>query len=141
MSKAEGAGESNIIEPARALPSKYLEPIMYLADRMASADKKMVTKERSVIDVLAEAVNKKGFRRSRSYLDLDEDKACSMLDVAPAKRGALVVMALVLKSDHERLDVEHQYFRKIRDKLGTDPIIVPVDLEAHRQLALKYLVG
>ena len=141
MSAEEGAGDSNVIEPARALPSKYLEPIMYLADRMALADRKTVTKERSVIDVLAEAVNKKGFRTERSFMDLDEDKACSKLDVVPAKRAALVVMALVLKSDNERVDAEHEYFHRIRNKLGADPITVPVDLEAHRQLALKYLAG
>lgn len=141
MSGEEGASESNVIEPTRALPSKYVEPIMYLADRMASADKKTVSKERSIIDVLAEAVNRTGFRTERTFMELDEDKACSILDVVPAKRCALVVMALVLKSDHQRVDAEHQYFHKIREKLGTDPVVVPLDLEAHKQLALKYLTG
>lgn len=141
MSGADAAGESNVIEPARALPSKYVEPIMYLADRMATADKKVVSKERSIIDVLAEAVNKKGFRNERSFMDLNEDKACAVLDVEPAKRGALVVMALVLKADHQRVDAEHDYFHKIRGKLGSAPITVPVDLEAHKTLALKYLAG
>lgn len=141
MTGAEGESSSKVIEPARALPSKYLEPIMYLADRMATADKKMVTKERSVIDDLAEAIHKKNFRSDRSYMDLNEDKACSLLNIEVAKRAALVVMTLVLKADHKRVDAEHAYFRKIRGKLGTDPVIVPVDLAAHKTLALKYLVN
>ena len=141
MSGAEEENSNNVIEPERALPSKYLEPIMYLADRMATADKKMVTKERSVIDDLAEAVKKKSFRHERSFMDLNEDKACSLLNIEVAKRAALVVMTLVLKADHQRVDAEHAYFRKIRGKLGTDPVIVPVDLAAHKSLAMKYLVG
>ena len=140
MTGAEGESSNKVIEPTRALPSKYLEPIIYLADRMASADRKMVTKERSVIDDLAAAVNKKSFRSDRSFMDLDEDKACSLLDIEAAKRAALVVMTLVLKADSKRVDSEHSYFRKIRVKLGTDPVIVPVDLAAHKSLALKYLV-
>ena len=141
MATTDTPGDSNVIEPARPLAKKYLEPIMYLADRMAFADKNVVVKERSVIDVLAEAANKKNFRTERSFMDLDEDKACAMLDVDAAKRGALVVMALVLKVDKKRLDTEHAYFRKIRGKLGTDAVTVPVDLAAHQKLALKYLVG
>lgn len=141
MTTTDAGSESNIIEPTRALPKKYVEPILYLADRMSSADKHVVVKERSIIEDLAEAANRKNFRSERGFADLSEDKACQMLEIDAAKRGALVVMALVLKADLSRVDSEHEYFRKIRAKLGAQPVTVPVGLEAHKQLALKYLVG
>ena len=31
--------ESHVIQPVRALPRKYVEPILYLADRMSEAAK------------------------------------------------------------------------------------------------------
>ena len=141
MTTTDAGSESNIIEPTRALPKKYVEPILYLADRMSAADKNIVVKERSIIEDLAEAANKKNFRSERGFTDLTEDKACGMLDIDAAKRGALVVMALVLKADQARVASEHDYFRKIRDKLGAEPVTVPVGLEAHKALALKYLMG
>jgi hypothetical protein len=138
---AGSESDSNVIEPTRALAKKYVEPILYLADRMSAADKTIVVKERSIIEDMAEATNKKNFRSERGFADLTEDKACQMLDIDAAKRGALVVMALVLKADQARVDSEHEYFHKIRAKLGAEAVTVPVGLEAHKALALKYLVG
>ena len=50
-------------------------------------------------------------------------------------------LALVLKADFARLDSEHAFFHEIRATLGTAPVTVPVSIEAHKALALKYLVG
>ncbi len=131
----------NVIEPTRALPKKYVEPILYLADRMATADKDFEVHERRIIDDLASAANKKGFRNERWFKDFTEKSACDLLDIEAAKRAALVVLALVLKSDSKRKPEEHEFFTRVRTMLGTAPVTVPVDLETHRQLALKYLIG
>jgi hypothetical protein len=141
MEDKEASGESQIVQPARPLPKKYHEPILYLADRMSESDKNVAVKERSVIEDLAAAVNKGNFRAEKWYREMTEENACGLLDIEAAKRGALVVLALVLKSDQNRLDSEHDFFRKIREMLRTAPVTVPVDLEAHRALAFKYLAG
>ncbi len=55
----QGAAQgSQVIQPARPLPKKYMEPILYLADRMAEADKEVAVKERSIIEDLAQAAKK-----------------------------------------------------------------------------------
>ncbi len=141
MNHPDSNGESQVIQPTKALPKKYVDPILYLADRMASVDKNVVIKETSIIETLAQAANKKDFRFERSYKEFTQESACAMLDIEAAKRGALVVMSLVLKADQTRLDTEHEYFTKIRTLLGSDPVAVPIDLETHKQLALKYLAG
>ena len=141
MNQPDSNGDSQVIQPAKALPKKYVDPILYLADRMASVDKNVVIKEVSIIEILAEAANKKDFRHERSYRDFTQESACAMLNIEAAKRGALVVLSLVLKADQSRLDTEHEYFTKIRTLLGSDPVAVPIDLESHKQLALKYLAG
>lgn len=131
--------ESQVIHPARALPRKYVNAILYLADRMSEADKKVVVKERSVIEELADAVGKKAFRTERWYRDMSVEKACGQIDIQAAKRATLVVLALVLKADFARLDSEHEFFHRIRKSLEADPVTVPVAVEAHKALALQYL--
>ena len=141
MSAEEPGNESQIIQPSKALPRKYIAPILYLADRMSSADKNVVVKERTLIEQLAEAASRKDFRSERWYKEFTQETACSVLDIDAAKRGALVVLSLVLKADSTRLESEHEYFTKIRTMLGAQPVIVPKDLEAHKQLAMKYVAG
>ena len=139
--KQNSLEESRIAEPVHKLASKYLNPIFYLADRMSSADKKVVVKERSIIEDLAESAGKLDFRLERWFRDMTLDRACEILDVKPAKRGALVILSLVLKADLKRVDEEHEFFHQIRDKLEAEPVTVPVSLDAHKALALKYLTG
>ena len=141
MEEEEKPGASHVIQPARPVRKKYVDAILYLADRMSEADRKVVVKERSVIEDLAEAVGKEGFRYERWYREMSVEKACGLLNVEAAKRCTLVVPALVLKADFARLDSEHAFFHEIRATLGTAPVTVPVSIEAHKALALKYLVG
>lgn len=132
--------ETQVLQPDRAVPKKYIPAILYLAERMASSDRNTVARERSVIDDIAEAVDLKNFRHAKDFKELTEDKACKALEIQLAQRAALVVMALVLKADDKRRPEEHDFFRRVREKLGAPPITVPVDLGAHRSLAFKYLV-
>ena len=140
MEEIPGGG-SNVMEPSKPLPRKYVEPILYLADRMASADKEIAPKERHIIDDLAQAANRKGFRDERWFRTLTEEAACKALDIEIAKRGALVVLALVLKADSARKPEEHQLFTRIRTKLEAPPVTVPLELDSHKKLALKYISG
>jgi len=133
------APKSGIVVPARKLHTKYIEPILYLADRMARSDKEVAASERHTVDALAAKAGQKGFRTKAWFRDLDDDTACQRLDIDAAKRGCLVVLTLVLKVDLKKRPEEHDYFHKLRVKLGADPIIVPVDLEEHRKLAHKYI--
>ncbi len=139
MDNPDANGDSQVIQPKRALPKKYLEPILYLADRMSSVDKEVAIKEVSIIVTLAEAANKKNFQTERWFKEFTQEKACAMLDIDAAKRGALVVMSLVLKADKNRLPSEHEYFTKIRKLLGAEAVAVPIDMESHTLLALLYL--
>ena len=135
------APKSNVIHPARPLHRKYVEPILYLADRMAESDNELAAAERRMVDFLAANAKEKDFRRQKWYRELSDKSACERLDIDAAKLGALVVLTLVLKSDIKKKPEEHSYFTRIRTQLGAPPIVVPVDIEAHRKLALQYIGG
>ena len=139
MSSSDSRDQSAVVHPARPLSKKYLEPIFYLAEGMAAADKHVVPKENRIIDLMAHAAGLKGFRNSKNYRGLTQQKACDQLDIEAAKRAALVIIALVLKADFNRVHSEHEYFTRIRSALNAGPIVVPVGLDAHRDLALAYL--
>ena len=129
----------NIHAPEQPLPRKYLQSILYLADRMSEADGNVVPLERRMIEALAEAADMKDFRNDNDYRRLSEFKACSMLDIEEAKAAALVVISLVMKSDYINRDEELSFFSKIRGMLKCEPVSVPTDLQAHKELAMKFL--
>ena len=131
---------SNIDAPEQPLPRKYLQSILYLADRMAAADGNVVAKERRMIESLAEAAHMMDFRNDSSYRQLNDHRACSTLDLEEAKSAALVVISLVMKANAVNRGEKLEYFRKVRGMLHCDPITVPTDMHAHKELALKYLV-
>lgn len=141
MTGSDSGEHSAVVHPARRLSKKYLEPIFYLAEGMAAADKHVVPPENRMIDFLADSAGLKGFRSSKDYRGLTQQRACERLDIKVAKRAALVIIALVLKADFNRVHSEHEYFTRIRTALNADPIVVPVDLDAHRELALAYIRG
>ena len=132
-------GESQVVHPTRVLHRKYVEPIIFLADRMAIVDGQVVPKERKLVEDLAKAAKMKNFRHERWYRDLDDRKACQAIDVEPARQAAMVVLSLVLKADKIREESEHEFFREIRGMIGAKPVTVPVDFEAHKTLAIEYL--
>ena len=130
---------SNVKQPQRPLREEVVLPILFLADRMAKVDESAVREEASVIDTLAEAAEMGDFREEPGYRLFGEDEACDALNAESAKTGALVLMSLVLKADCERAEPEHEFFTKIRTKLNAEPVTVPINIKAHRRLALSYL--
>jgi hypothetical protein len=124
--------------PSRALPRKYAEPILYLADRMAGMGPGSA-KARAVLTHLAEAAGLKDYARQQWFRELNDTRACQRLEVDPAKRGALVVLALLIKVDEHAGESHRAYFTKVRTLLGSDPITVPADAEEHKRLALGFL--
>jgi hypothetical protein len=137
----ESAPGSNVRHPARALPKRYVEAILYLADRMADADHEVAGTERRIINELALCAKIKDFRKAKWYRQMSDQAACDRLEADVAKNGAMVVMTLVLKADLKKRPEEHQYFTRIRQLLGAPPIVVPVEVEAHRALAREYMGG
>lgn len=133
------APTSQIAKPPRALHRKYLEPIFYLADRMCAVDGEVAPNERRVLDELSEAGGVKAFRSSQSFRHLTVENACKALDMTTAKNGAMVIMTLLLKADAERKDAEKRFFTRVRESLGMERVVVPVDFEEHKSLALAYL--
>jgi hypothetical protein len=90
---------------------------------------------------LAKAAKYKDFRHEKWYLDFTVEKACQAINIDSARVGLLVVLALLLKADAARQDTEHAFFTRVRQLVGGDPVTVPKDLEAHRQLAMEYISG
>jgi hypothetical protein len=131
--------QAHIETPAHPVPHRYLEPILYLAERMVQSDRIEPIPEKRMVDELAKAVGYENIRRQPWYRSLDDKKACEQLDLATTKKAALVVMALVLKADTNRGDPAKEFFRKMRETMGADPVVVPGDLEEHKKLALRYL--
>ena len=129
-----------IQRPARPLSSHIAKPILFLAERMAQADQDSVPRETRMIDRIADAVGLPTFRYQPWFRDMTEAAALSQLNSELAKRGTLVVLSLILKADVKRKDSEMAYFRRIREALGAEPVTVPVELEAHLDLALAYFL-
>lgn len=130
---------SNVLHPPRPLSRVTLQPILYLADRMAAADNEVRPRETRMVDLLAEAALMTGFRHQDWYKQLNEEKALARIQTEQAKLGCLVVLTLLLKADGKRRPEESVYFTRIRTALGAPPITVPVELEAHKALALEYV--
>jgi hypothetical protein len=124
--------------PTRALPRKYAEPILYLADRMSGMGQ-AGSKERATLQHLAESAGLKDYGRQQWFRELNDQRACQRLDIESAKRGALVVLALLIKTDPQAADAHRAYFTKVRTLLGSEPITVPADVEEHRRMALGFL--
>jgi hypothetical protein len=133
--------QRHIEQPTHPLPRKYIEPIMYLAERMSQQDKLVPAPSPRMVDRLAEALQLKDFRRAPWFRGFNEQRACEAIDMETVKRGTLVVLTLVLKADTTRGEHAKAWFSKVREMLGTDAIAVPAELEAHLDLALRYLVG
>jgi hypothetical protein len=127
--------------PTHAVPRKYIEPIMYLAERMSQQDKLVPAPGKRIVDELAEALRIKDFRRQPWFRSLNDQRACSLIDMESIKRAALVVLALVLKADTTRGDAAKAYFTRIRELLGVDAVSAPAELEAHKDLVLRHLLG
>ena len=124
--------------PTRALPRKYVEPIVYLADRMVGMGQGG-HKERGTFHLLAEAAGMRDYARQQWFRELNDQRACQRLDIDSAKRGALVVLALLIKADPQAGEAHRAYFTKVRILLGAEPITVPADVEEHRRMALGFL--
>jgi hypothetical protein len=133
------APTSQITKPPRALHRKYMEPIFYLADRMCAVDGEVAPNERRVLEELSEAGGVKAFRTTPTFRHLTVDSACKSLDMTTAKNGAMVIMTLLLKADAERREAEHRFFSRVRETLGMERVVVPVDFDEHKSLALAYL--
>jgi hypothetical protein len=132
--------KTNVTHPPRPVSRRTAEPILYLAERMASADDEAVPREERVIDQIADAVGMPTFRHQPWFREMTEQAAVQRLNTELAKMATLVVLALILKADVKRKPAEHAYFTHIREALGAPPITVPVDLEEHRRLAMEYFV-
>ena len=130
---------SNLKQPQHPLRKDQVLPILFLADRMAKVDGSVVQEEESVIDTLADAAEMTDFREERGYRLFGEDEACNALKAELARTGAMVLMSLVLKGDCERAQPEHEFFTRIRAKLNAEPVTVPIDIEAHKELAFRYI--
>jgi hypothetical protein len=124
--------------PTRALPRKFAEPILYLADRMCGMGQ-AGPMERGMLQHLAEAAGLKDYARQQWYRELNDQRACQRLDIDSAKRGALVVLALLIKCSAQAGEAHRNYFTKVRTLLGAEPITVPADVEEHKRLALGFL--
>jgi tellurite resistance protein len=131
---------TGVIWPGRPVSRRTAEPILFLADRMASADQIAVPREERVISQIADAVGMPTFRHQPWFRQMTEAAAIERLNTDLSRRAALVVMALILKADLQRKPSELAYFRRIREALGADPVTVPVDLEEHRKLVMTYFV-
>ena len=139
MTEQSPDSATHVLHPARTLHRKYIEPILYLADRMSASDGQILPKERKLVEELAKAAKVGEFRHEQWYRDLTDDKACQAINIEAARQGLLVVMSLLLKADESRKDSEHSFFTKIRTLVGGDPITVPVEFDAHKGLALEYI--
>lgn len=131
--------DAKIERPNHPLPRSYVEPIIFLADQMARKNRIIPVPENRMVDELADAAGIDTKQIKKWFHGMDDDDACEKIDLDLAKMGALVVMALVLKTDTTGGDEATAYFTMIRKKLGADPITVPSNLEAHKELALSYL--
>lgn len=130
---------SQVERPAHPLPRRYIEPIIFLAHRMASMDKLSPPSEQPMVNQLTDASHVENPKQQSWFRDLNDNVACDKLELDTVKRGALVILCLVMKSDTIMGDEAKGYFSKIRGLLEAEPVTVPVELEDHKKLAISYL--
>ena len=139
MNPLQDTPRRTIHHPDRPVRAEYLEPLLFLADRMATRDARQPPPERSMVDRLAEMAGAGNLRDSDGYRRLSVATACDRLATERARMGALVILALVMKSDTQGGESARAYFSEIRERLGMDAIAVPAAIEEHLGLALEYL--
>lgn len=135
------AVQKHIAWPSHPIPRKYIEPILYLAERMSQQDKISPAEGPRMVDQIAAALKVKEFRRQPWFRGMNEQRACAQIDLETVKRGTLAVLSLVMKCDTTRGENAKAYFTKVREMLEQDPIAVPAELDAHRDLVMRYLLG
>lgn len=141
MTEENNQKEEKIFYPQRQLSRKTAEPILFLAEKMADADRDKVPRESRMIDIIADAVGMATFRHQPWFRDMTQDAAVSRITTDMAKKATMVVLSLVLKADSSRKPEEHVFFTWVRTQIGADPITVPVALEDHKKLALMYFLA
>jgi hypothetical protein len=129
----------SIAAPQPPERGEFLEPILFLAEQMAAADPLEPRPARPMVDRLAGLCGRSDFRRQPGYPLLDEGAACARLSTERARQGALVVLALVLKTDTCGGPAAHACFARISGRLDEAPLAVPTQVQQHLELALTYL--
>ena len=135
-----GPSKSHKLSPSnRPIRHYHLEPILFLADRMAKLGSGMDIGSRQMVDKLARLLGMAEFRQQDWYRTMTDQRACTILNREWARKGALVTLALVRKRVGREGRKAGEYFTRIRRLLGEEPISVPADPAAHLSLALDYL--
>ena len=141
MNVAGHGVQKHVERPNHPVPRKYMEPILYLAERMSQHDRILPPPATRTVDALAEMLGLKDFRRQPWFRQMNEQRAAAALDLETAKRATLVVLTLVMKTDTTLGESAKRYFTELREMLGADPIAVPADLAEHKDLVERFLVG
>ena len=125
--------------PLHALPRKFIEPILFLGDRLTHVGNRSMRDAKAALVEIARSVGLADYADQRWFRDMSDQRACELLDVDTAKRGALVLLALLIKTDPESGEAHRSFFTRIRTRLNADPVTVPVSLDQHRRLVDSYL--
>jgi hypothetical protein len=96
-------------------------------------------KARAVLQEVAQSAGMSGYTQQHWFRDLTDQRACELLDMETARRGALVLLALLIKSDPNAGEAHRAFFTRVRTRMGADPVSVPVSMEQHRKLAESYV--
>ena len=126
--------------PSHALPRKYVEPILYLAVEMTELSSRGGP-HTELLRQLGEAAGQPNPAHQPWYRELNDKTATQRLNVETAKRGALVILALLIKVDPHAGEGHRNFFTRIRTALAAEPITVPADVDEHKRLAFSFLRG
>ncbi|MDH5751589.1 MAG: hypothetical protein OEZ59_04140 [Deltaproteobacteria bacterium] len=153
MEKNGNGNAVHIHIPQHAIPKKYLEPIFFLAGKMAEktdleefdgiaeVSHDQISDDERMVDRLAKLAGLENIKKQRWFRELDEKKACERLDIETAKMAALVIITLVMKVDTDKGEKAKTYFSKVRKLMESNPIAVPAELAEHQRIARKFLQG
>lgn len=139
MNETRSYTRHTVHHPDRAVRAEHIEPILFLADRMATRDPVRPAPARPMVERLAGMAGAGNFRIHDTFQRLNDAAACERLGTRHARLGALVVLSLVMKTDTGEGEAARAYFSGIRERLGLDAIAVPASVEDHIGLALEYL--
>ncbi|HEX7928541.1 MAG TPA: hypothetical protein VF678_13190 [bacterium] len=126
--------------PLHALPRKFLEPVLYLADRITHVGSGL-REARAMLRDMAQSIGMADYPEQHWFRGLDDQRACELLNVDTAKKGALVLLALLIKCDPKSGEAHRNFFTRVRTKMGAEPVTVPVSIDQHRRLAESYLMS
>ncbi len=129
---------ARVVWPKRSLGYQEATPILFLLDRMTEKADAILPRSNRLVEQIADVAGMQCFRRQPEWRQMTEQGALRMIKTPLAKRAAMVVLMLLLKTAFQDSTRQQQQALALRHHINAEPVCVPVDTATHQRLAFAY---